>query len=114
VAIKPDSASLRAALELVGSARQPVILVGLDALWDKTSASVTALAEHLDAPVLTTAKCKGVVSEDHSLRAGFIIGGIGRSLSSVSKSADYSGTRWPKDLARMVSSSTTSRPSRQP
>lgn len=76
VAIEPDRASLRAALELVGSARRPVILVGLGALWGKASASVTALAEHLDAPVLTTAKCKGVVSEDHSLRAGCIIGGI--------------------------------------
>jgi acetolactate synthase-1/2/3 large subunit len=76
VAIEPDRASLRAALKLIDNARRPVLLVGLGVLWGKASAYVTALAEHLDAPVLTTAKCKGVVSEDHSLRAGCIIGGI--------------------------------------
>ena len=76
VAIEPDRASLRAPLDLIAKARRPIILVGLGALWGHASEAVTAFAEHLDAPVLTTAKCKGVISEDHALRAGCIIGGI--------------------------------------
>ena len=33
-------------------------------------------AERLGAPVLTTTKCKGMIPEDHPLRAGCIIGGL--------------------------------------
>jgi len=46
------------------------------ALWSRASAELVALAERLGAPVLTTTKCKGVIPEDHPLRAGCIIGGL--------------------------------------
>ncbi|MBU2533870.1 MAG: thiamine pyrophosphate-binding protein [Alphaproteobacteria bacterium] len=76
VEIEPDRDSLREPLALIGQARRPIILAGLGTLWGKASAELTAFAEHLGAPVLVTPKCKGVISEDHPLRAGCIIGGI--------------------------------------
>ena len=76
VEISPDRASLKAPLDLLAEARKPIILAGLGALWSRASSELTAFAEHLGAPVLVTPKCKGVISEDHPLRAGCIIGGI--------------------------------------
>ena len=72
----PDRADLKVELQKLAQARKPILLVGLGVLWDKASAEVLALAERLGAPVLTTAKCKGVIPEDHPLRAGCIIGGL--------------------------------------
>jgi acetolactate synthase-1/2/3 large subunit len=72
----PDRAQLKAPLQMLAQARKPVLLVGLGTLWNRASAEVLALAERLGAPVLTTAKCKGVIPEDHPLRAGCIIGGL--------------------------------------
>ena len=40
------------------------------------SAEFVQFAERLGAPVLTTTKCKGMIPEDHPLRAGCIIGGL--------------------------------------
>lgn len=76
VEIEPDRASLKAPLELIAEARRPILLVGLGALWAGASSELTALAEHLGAPVLVTPKCKGAIREDHPLRAGCIIGGV--------------------------------------
>ena len=76
LALAPDRDSLAPALELLDGARKPIILAGLGALWDRASAELTALAEHLGAPVLTTVKAKGVIAEDHPLRAGALIGGL--------------------------------------
>jgi acetolactate synthase-1/2/3 large subunit len=74
--LEPDRASLKAPLDMLAGSRKPIILAGLGALWSRASAELTALAERLGAPVLTTTKCKGVISEDHPLRAGCIIGGL--------------------------------------
>ena len=76
VTVIPDEAGLKAPLEMLSSARKPILLVGLGVLWSRASAELVALAEKLGAPVLTTAKCKGVIPEDHPLRAGCIIGGL--------------------------------------
>ncbi len=72
----PDRASLQPVLQEIDRARRPILLAGLGVLWNRASAELTALAERLGAPVLTTAKCKGVIPEDHPLRAGCIIGGL--------------------------------------
>jgi acetolactate synthase-1/2/3 large subunit len=45
-------------------------------LWGKAGDGLRRLVEQLGAPLLTTAKAKGVVSEDHPLRAGTLIGGL--------------------------------------
>jgi acetolactate synthase-1/2/3 large subunit len=73
---EPDRAALKRPLDMLARARKPVILAGLGVLWCRASAELTAFAEQLGAPVLTTAKCKGAVPEDHPLRAGCIIGGL--------------------------------------
>lgn len=72
----PDRAALKVPLEMIAAARKPVILAGLGVLWCRAAAELVAFAEQLGAPVLTTAKCKGAIPEDHPLRAGCIIGGL--------------------------------------
>jgi acetolactate synthase I/II/III large subunit len=61
---------------MMAQAHRPIILVGLGVLWCNASASLVSFAERLGAPVLVTSKCKGVIPEDHPLRAGCIIGGL--------------------------------------
>jgi len=72
----PDRASLKEALAMIAAARRPVIVAGLGVLWHRADQELVAFAERLGAPVLTTAKGKGVIPEDHPLRAGVVIGGI--------------------------------------
>ena len=76
-ALQPDRASLQPALELLERARRPIILAGMGVLWEPGAAGqLLALAERLGGPVLTTPKAKGVIPEDHPLRAGALIGGL--------------------------------------
>ncbi len=72
----PDRAALKPALDALRNARRPVLLAGLGVLWSRAAGEFVQLAERLGAPVLTTTKCKGVIPEDHVLRAGCIIGGL--------------------------------------
>ena len=76
LAPRPDRADLKVVLERLGNARRPILIAGLGVLWARASGELVQLAERLGAPVLTTAKCKGVIPEDHPLRAGCIIGGL--------------------------------------
>lgn len=71
-----DEAAIKLLVDRITGARNPIILAGLGILWDRASAELVALAEKLGAPVLVTSKCKGVIPEDHPLRAGCIIGGL--------------------------------------
>ncbi|NLS06089.1 thiamine pyrophosphate-binding protein [Rhizobium sp. P32RR-XVIII] len=73
---EPDPLALRPLAQRIAQARKPIILAGLGVLWDRASEEVVRYAEQLGAPVLVTSKCKGVIAEDHPLRAGCIIGGI--------------------------------------
>jgi acetolactate synthase-1/2/3 large subunit len=73
---EPDRAGLRRPLEMLRGARKPIILAGLGVFWAKAPAELVTFAEHLGAPVLTTSKGKGMIPEDHPLRAGCIIGGL--------------------------------------
>src|SRR6267154_4188933 len=73
---EPDAASLRPAVDRINASRKPIILAGLGVFWDRASTELVRFAEHLGAPVLVTSKCKGMIPEDHALRAGCIIGGL--------------------------------------
>ena len=73
--IQPDRQALQGPLGMINRARKPIMLVGLGVLWADASAATVALAERLGAPVLTTAKCKGVIPENHPLSAGCLWGG---------------------------------------
>ncbi|WP_173923171.1 thiamine pyrophosphate-binding protein [Agromyces sp. Marseille-P2726] len=63
-----DAAAIRAAAELIAGARSPVIIAGGGAT--RAVREVTALAERLGAPVLTTLNGKGTVDERHPLSLG--------------------------------------------
>ena len=77
--ITPPAAAVDDALALIGQARRPVIVVGHGARFEM--ARCVALAEALDAPVLTTFKAKGLVSDRHPLGAG-VLGRSGTPVAS--------------------------------
>ena len=76
VDITPDKDGLKEPLNMLKAAKKPILIVGMGVLWCRAAQEFVALAEKLGAPVLTTTKCKGVIPEDHPLRAGCIIGGL--------------------------------------
>jgi pyruvate oxidase len=78
-AIAPPEAAMTEALALLGAARRPVIIVGHGARFDMPA--ITALAETLRAPVLTTFKGKGLIADDHPLGCG-VLGRSGTPVAS--------------------------------
>jgi len=77
--IAPPSAALDAAVELLGAAKRPAIVVGHGARFDMPA--VLVLAERLSAPILTTFKGKGLVADDHPLGCG-VLGRSGTPVAS--------------------------------
>ncbi|MGZ4678076.1 MAG: thiamine pyrophosphate-binding protein, partial [Acidimicrobiia bacterium] len=77
--IAPPAEALDAALALVEGARRPVIVVGHGVRFEMDA--VIDLAETLHAPVLTTFKGKGLVSDHHPLGAG-VLGRSGTPVAS--------------------------------
>lgn len=74
---EPD---LHAAAELLAAAARPVIIVGHGARDHR--AEILALAEHIDAPIITTFKAKGLVSDTHPLGCG-VLGRSGTPVGSA-------------------------------
>jgi len=77
--VRPDEQALARAAQLVVNARRPVLIVGHGARGAEDE--VTALAERLHAPVLTTFKAKGLVPDTHPLGAG-VLGRSGTPVAS--------------------------------
>ncbi|NBO38579.1 thiamine pyrophosphate-binding protein [bacterium] len=77
--ITPSHESLERAKFAIGQAKRPVIIMGHGARMHR--ASVIALAEQLNAPVLTTFKGKGLISDRHPLGCG-VIGRSGTPVAS--------------------------------
>jgi Thiamine pyrophosphate-requiring enzymes [acetolactate synthase, pyruvate dehydrogenase (cytochrome), glyoxylate carboligase, phosphonopyruvate decarboxylase] len=77
--IAPPAAVLDAALTLIEGARRPVIVVGHGVRFEMDA--VLGLAETLNAPVLTTFKAKGQISDHHPLGAG-VLGRSGTPVAS--------------------------------
>jgi thiamine pyrophosphate-dependent acetolactate synthase large subunit-like protein len=75
----PPASSVHDALALLASARRPVIVVGHGVRFEMEP--VLALADALGAPVLTTFKAKGLVSDRHPLGAG-VLGRSGTPVAS--------------------------------
>ena len=67
------------ALALISRSTRPVMVVGHGARFDMPD--VVALAEALDAPVLTTFKAKGLISDRHPLGCG-VLGRSGTPIAS--------------------------------
>jgi thiamine pyrophosphate-dependent acetolactate synthase large subunit-like protein/nitrite reductase/ring-hydroxylating ferredoxin subunit len=77
--IAPPAAAVEHALRLLHGARRPVLIVGHGARTHMPA--VTALAEQLGAPVVTTFKAKGQIGDDHPLAAG-VLGRSGTPVAS--------------------------------
>jgi thiamine pyrophosphate-dependent acetolactate synthase large subunit-like protein len=77
--IGPPAAALDQALELIGTAKRPVIIVGHGARFHRDE--VVALAERIGAPVITTFKAKGQIPDDHPLAYG-VLGRSGTPVAS--------------------------------
>ncbi len=77
--VRPARAMIEAAAERVARAARPVIVVGHGARFHMEQ--VIMLAERLEAPVLTTFKAKGQISDHHPLAAG-VLGRSGTPVAS--------------------------------
>ncbi|HCB34378.1 MAG TPA: pyruvate oxidase [Acidimicrobiaceae bacterium] len=77
--IRPPDAALAAASARLAEAKRPVVVVGDGAR--RQMGPVVALAERLNAPVLTTFKAKGLISDSHPLGAG-VLGRSGTPVAS--------------------------------
>ncbi len=75
----PPTEPLRQALDQITAATRPVVIVGAGAKHDMEA--VVALAEALNAPVLTTFKAKGQISDSHPLACG-VLGRSGTPVAS--------------------------------
>jgi pyruvate oxidase len=77
--IAPDPEALAVAAAAIGRARRPVVVAGHGARPARNE--LLAFAEALNAPVLTTFKAKGLVSDRHPLGAG-VLGRSGTPVAS--------------------------------
>jgi acetolactate synthase I/II/III large subunit len=80
--IRPAADDIERAAALLRSARRPVIVAGGGTITAEASAEVTALAERLGAPVVTTWNGKGAIDETHDL-AGLTIGDTASSCGNI-------------------------------
>ena len=77
--IAPPADSLAAAVERIGSSRRPMFIVGNGARHHM--GPIIALAEQIGAPVATTFKAKGQISDHHPLGCG-VLGRSGTPIAS--------------------------------
>ncbi|MDF1595379.1 MAG: thiamine pyrophosphate-binding protein [Acidimicrobiia bacterium] len=78
--ISPPAAGIDEAVQLLNGARRPVIVAGNGARPFR--AEIIALAEFLDAPVITTFKAKGLIPDAHPLACG-VVGRSGTPVASA-------------------------------
>ena len=77
--IAPPADVLRDAAARIGQAERPLIIVGAGARFEMDQ--VVALAEHIGAPIATTFKGKGLISDHHPLGCG-VLGRSGTPIAS--------------------------------
>jgi len=68
---------IRRAARILVEATSPAIIAGGGAMISDASDELLELAEHLQAPVMTTQQAKGILPEDHYLAAGVNYYGLG-------------------------------------
>ncbi len=77
--IAPPARSLYAAAEAISAADRPLVIIGSGARAG--TRDIVAFAEAIDAPVATTFKAKGLISDQHRLAAG-VLGRSGTPVAS--------------------------------
>jgi len=78
--ITPQAAELERAVAMLRAAERPVIIAGYGARDHRQA--VVRLAEQIDAPVITTFKAKGLISDAHPLGCG-VLGRSGTPIGSA-------------------------------
>ena len=78
--VRADAKSIRRAVDLLLSAKNPVIVAGYGAVISGAEAEVLELAELLGAPVATSFMAKGVVPEDSAFSIG-MVGWLGHPVA---------------------------------
>ena len=77
--ITPSPQSISQAVDAINNSKRPVVVMGFGARQSKSE--VVAFAEKLNAPVITTFKGKGLISDQHPL-AGGVLGRSGTPIAS--------------------------------
>ncbi len=77
--IAPPDGAIDQALALLAGAKRPVIIVGHGARFHMPE--IIALGEHLNAPIVTTFKGKGLIADSHPLGCG-VLGRSGTPIAS--------------------------------
>lgn len=78
-AVVPSGDDLDQAAAMIGNAKRPIVIVGHGAI--EARHAIIELAEKLGAPVLTTFKAKGLISDSHPNAAG-VLGRSGTPIAS--------------------------------
>ncbi len=86
LAPRPAADAVEVAARILSEARRPVIVAGGGVISAGASAELTAVAERLGAPVVTTWMGKGAIDETHPL-AGQTIGDTGSTIGNALASA---------------------------
>lgn len=77
--ITPSREDLEKALDMINAAKRPAIVLGHGAVESRDA--IIALAEKIGAPVMTTFKAKGLISDHHPNAAG-VLGRSGTPIAS--------------------------------
>ena len=78
-AISPPEDSLQEAVDLLRNSKKPAVIVGHGARFNMPE--ITAFAEMLNCPIITTFKGKGLISDKHPLGCG-VLGRSGTPIAS--------------------------------
>ena len=85
---EPDPQAVDTAGTVLRKSTAPVVIAGGGVRRSGATAQLRAIAERLDAPVVTTYKGKGVLPETHPLSAGVLCGGASTELRTLLAEAD--------------------------
>jgi thiamine pyrophosphate-dependent acetolactate synthase large subunit-like protein len=84
----PDPAALEAAANLLKNAKRPLILAGGGVIWSEATGDLIALAELIDAPVMTSTGRDDVLSTPNPLALGSIGRGTIPDAAEMFREAD--------------------------
>jgi len=77
----PEDAFIRQALDLLSSARRPIVIAGGGSVWSDAGAELRELARLLMMPVATSLNGKGSIDEDDPLAVG-VVGSYSRASAN--------------------------------
>jgi acetolactate synthase-1/2/3 large subunit len=83
-----DPEALATALDMLRAAERPVVIAGQGVLLAEASAELTAFAEAMDLPVVTSPNGKGAINERHDLAFGSIGRNGTYAANDATKNAD--------------------------